>query len=84
MKSKSSSSKKKGPFIPYTPPPHDTPSQEVSWYDKIPDVFNDPTASSWRADTVEDSSMTVNFQSTTKIAETSKLSSKTINNVPFL
>ena len=79
MKSKSSSSKKKGPFIPYIPP------QEVSWYDDIPDTSNDPTSSSWSADPIaEESSMAVDSQSTTEMLRTSKSISITVNTMPFL
>jgi len=75
MKSKSSSSKEKGPFIPYFPSPsQDTPPQKDSWYDNILDTSNDPTASSWCTNPIaEKSSMAVDSQSTTETLRTSKV-----------
>ena len=86
MKSKSSSFKKKGPFIPYFPSSsRDTPPQKDFWYDDIPDTSNNPTASIWCANPIaEESSMAVDSQSTTEMLRTLKSSSGTVNNMLFL
>ena len=86
MKSKSSSSKKKRPFISYFSfPSQDISSQKDSWYDDIPDTSNDPTTSSWYANPIaEKSSMAVDSQSTTETLRTSKSFSGTVNNILFL
>ena len=84
MKSKSSSSKKKGPFISYISS-WNIPPQEVSWYKDISDTSNNPTASSWSIDSIaEESSMAVDSQSTTEISRTSKSVSITVNTMLFL
>ena len=85
MKSKSSSSKKKGPFIPYIPPPQDTPPQEEFWFGDIQDMSNGPTAGSWSANPpAEESSIAVDAQLTTELYTTSKSFSKTVNTTTFL
>ena len=84
MKSKTSSSKKKGPFIPYTPPHQDPPPQEESWAGNDINMSNNPTTGSWRVNLpTEDSSMAVDTQLTTGSPWTSKLSSHTVKEYPF-
>ena len=86
MKFKSSSFKKKRPFISYFPSSsQNIPPQKDFWYDDIPDTSNDSTASIWCANPIaEKLSMAVDSQSTIKILRTSKSSSGTVNNMPLL
>ena len=86
MESKSSSSKKKGSFISYfSSPSQDTPPWNDFWYDDISDTSNNLTADSWCVNPIAKKlSMAVDSQSTIETLRTSKSSSRTVNNIPFL